>query len=140
MFISINEFTEYKNGEMLYSDSFYLYKECKVRLWINFTYNQGPFLQLCLIKGPPDKETLKGELEVLLLSVNRNENLNILSDKKCVVTTGKKIISEIQLPVNAQVTEFLRGNGAIMWISFKPRSASSELFIGLAVIVVIIAV
>ena len=89
LFISINEFTEYKNGEMLYSDSFYLYKECKVCLWINFTYNQDPFLQLCLIKGPPDKQTLKGELEVLLLSVNRNENLNILSDKKCVVTTGK---------------------------------------------------
>ena len=125
---------------MLYSDSFYLYGGCKVRLWINFTYNQGPFLQLCLSKGSLNKETLKGELEVLLLSVNRNESLSIMSDKKCVVTTGKKIISEILLPVNAQVNEFLRGNGATMWISFKPRSASSELFIGLAVIVVIIAV
>ena len=130
LYININEFTQYKNGEMLYSDSFYLYRGCKVRLWINFTYNQGPFLQLCLIKGPHNKETLKGELEVLLLSVNRNESLSIMSDKKCAITTGKKIISEIQLPVNAQVTEFLRGNGAIMWISFKPRSASSELFIG----------
>lgn len=56
LYININEFTQYKNGEMLYSDSFYLYRECKVRLWINFTYNQGPFLQLCLIKGPPDRD------------------------------------------------------------------------------------
>ena len=103
--------------------------------------NQGPFLQLCLIKGPSNKDTLKGKLEVLLVNCNADyEHFTLISDKNCVVTTSKKIISEAQLPVNAQVNKFLRDSGVSMWVSFKPRSENSELFIGLTVIVLIAVV
>ena len=80
--------------------------------------NQSPFLQLlCLIKGPSDKDTLK----VLLVNCNADyEHFTLISDKNCVVTTSKKIISKAQLPVNAHVNKLWRDSGVSMWVSFKP--------------------
>ena len=103
--------------------------------------NQGPSLQLYLIKGPSNKHTLKGDVEVLLVNCNNdNEYISLISDKNCVVTAGKKIISETKLPMNTQVNNFFRDDGIVMSVSFKPKSEISEFSIGLAVLVAIIVV
>ena len=143
VFIKSQELAKLKeNREIWYSNPFYLTKDkkCKVCLCIDaskWTCDQDPLLQLNVV-DPCSNKSIQGELSLLLLNCNAdNDDLNLISKKKCTVHCDQKVIFTTTLPVNNLPEKFVRNNSVIIMVSFDMQIPELLIF-SICVIIILL--
>ena len=129
--------------EIWYSNPFYLSMTCRVRLCIDAskcTYGQDPLLELHIMYGPFGDKPLEGQLKLLLLNHNADNNDQfVIFTRGCKIVHGQKIFSMGTLPIDTLPRRYFKDDGIIMLVSFdQPKLPLYIIFIMIVLFVCIL--